>query len=66
MIQFIHIYIYFFSRFFSFGDFHGSSNNIESACSSGDLGLIWGQEGPLEKGMATQSGILPDISYLKY
>ena len=30
----------------------------ESACNTGDLGLILGQEDPLEKNMATHSSIL--------
>ena len=30
----------------------------ESACNAGDLGLILGQEDPLEKEMATHSSIL--------
>ena len=35
----------------------GSDGN-ESACNAGDLGLIPGQEDPLEKKMATHSSIL--------
>ena len=31
---------------------------IESACNAGDLGLILGQEDPLEKEMATHCSIL--------
>ena len=39
--------------------FPGGSNGKESACNSlGDLGLITGQEDPLEEGMATHSSIL--------
>ena len=37
----------------------GGSDSKESACSAGDLGLILGQEEPLEKGMAPHSSILP-------
>ena len=37
--------------------FPGGSNGKESACNAGDLGLIPGQEDPLEKGMATHSRI---------
>ena len=36
----------------------GGSDSKESACSVGDLGLIPGQEDPLEKGKATHSSIL--------
>ena len=36
----------------------GDSDGKESACSAGDLGLILGQEIPLEKAMATHSLIL--------
>ena len=39
--------------------FHGGSEDIESACNVGDLGLIPGSEDPLEKGMATHSSVLP-------
>ena len=38
--------------------FPGDSDNKESACNSGYLHLIPGQEDPLEKGMATPSSIL--------
>ena len=39
--------------------FPGGSNGKESACNSlGDLGLIPGQEDPLEEGMTTHSSIL--------
>ena len=38
--------------------FPGGSDGKESACSTGDLGLIPGWEDPLEKGMATHSSIL--------
>ena len=34
------------------------SDSKESTSSAEDMGLILGQEGPLEKGMATQSSIL--------
>ena len=34
------------------------SDGKESACNAGDLNSILGQEGPLEKGMATHSSIL--------
>ena len=34
-------------------NFPGGSDGKGSACSAGDSGLIPGQEGPLEKGMAT-------------
>ena len=36
----------------------GSSDSKDSACRVGDLGLIPGQEDPLEEGMATHSCIL--------
>ena len=35
-----------------------SSVGKESTCNAGDLGLIPGQEDPLEKGMAVHSSIL--------
>ena len=38
--------------------FLGGSDSKESACNAGDLGLIPGQEDPLEKGMAIHSSIL--------
>ena len=38
--------------------FPGSSDGKESACSAGRVWFL-GQEDPLEKGMATHSGILP-------
>ena len=38
--------------------FPGGSVSKEYTCSAGDLGLILGQEDPLEKGMATHSSIL--------
>ena len=38
--------------------FPGGSDGKESACNAGDLGLIPGQEVPLEKGMATHSNSL--------
>ena len=38
--------------------FPGSSNSKESACNTGDLGLIPSQEDPLEKDRATHSSIL--------
>ena len=38
--------------------FPGGSDGKESTCNAGDLGLIPGQEDPLEKGMATHSSIL--------
>ena len=38
--------------------FPGGSDGKESPCSAGDLGLIPGQEDPLEKEMATHSSIL--------
>ena len=38
--------------------FPGGSNGEESACSTGDLGLIPGSGKSLEKGMATHSSIL--------
>ena len=38
--------------------FPGGSDGKESACNSGDVGSISGQEDPLEKGMATHSNIL--------
>ena len=41
-----------------FSEFPGGSDGKEFACNSGDLGLIPGSEDPLEKGMATHSGIL--------
>ena len=39
-------------------DFLGGSDGKESACNAGDLGLIPGQEDPLEEGMAIHSSIL--------
>ena len=36
----------------------GSSDGKEFACNAGNLGLISGQEDPLEKGIANHSGIL--------
>ena len=38
--------------------FSGSSDGKESARNAGDLGLVLGQEDPLEKGMATHSSII--------
>jgi len=38
--------------------FPWGSDHKESACHARDLGLILGQEDPLEKGMATHSSIL--------
>ena len=38
--------------------FTGGSDGKESACNFGDLGSIPCWEGPLEKGMASHSGIL--------
>ena len=38
--------------------FPGSSNGKDSVCNGGDPGSIPGSEDPLEKGMATLSGIL--------
>ena len=38
--------------------FPGGSDGKESACNAGDQVRSLGQEDPLEKGMATQSGIL--------
>ena len=38
--------------------FPGSSDGKESACNARDLGLIPGQEDPLEKEMAPHSSIL--------
>ena len=38
--------------------FPDGSDSKESACSTGDLGLIPGWEDPLEEGMATHSSIL--------
>ena len=37
--------------------FPGGSDNKESACSTGDLSSIPGQEDPLEKGVAAHSNI---------
>ena len=39
--------------------FPGVSEGKDSACNAGDLGSIPGGEGPLEKGKATHSSILP-------
>ena len=39
-------------------NFPSGSDGKESTCSAGDLGLIPGQEDPLEEGMATNSSIL--------
>ena len=41
----------------AFLGFPGGSEGKESACNAGDMGLILGQEDPLEKGMATHSAI---------
>ena len=41
-----------------FPDFPGGSVGEESACNAGDPGLIPGGEDPLEKEVATHSGIL--------
>ena len=38
--------------------FPGNSDGKESACNTGDLGLIPGKEDPLEKRMVTHSSIL--------
>ena len=38
--------------------FPGGSNSKEFACNTGNLGLIPGQEDPLEKGMATHFSFL--------
>ena len=38
--------------------FPDGSDSEESACNAGDLGLIPGQEDPLERGMETHSSIL--------
>ena len=38
--------------------FYCGSDSKESACNVGDLGSILGQEGPLEKELATPSSIL--------
>ena len=38
--------------------FPGGSDGKESACNAGDLGLISGLEGPLEKGTVTHTSIL--------
>ena len=38
--------------------FPGGSAGKESTCNAGDLGLILGQEDPLEKGKVTHSSIL--------
>ena len=38
--------------------FPGGLDGKESACNTGDLGSILGQEDPLEKGMATHSSVL--------
>ena len=40
------------------GGFPGGSDSQVSACNAGDLGLVLGQEDPLEKGTATHSNIL--------
>ena len=40
------------------GGFPGGSDSQVSACNAGDLGLVLGQEDPLEKGVATHSSIL--------
>ena len=42
----------------SFRGFPGGSDVKEYACHAGDSGLIWGQEDPLEEGMAACSSIL--------
>ena len=38
--------------------FSGGTDSEESACNAGDLGLILGQETPLEKEIAAHSSIL--------
>ena len=38
--------------------FPGGLDGKESACNAGDLGSIPGLEDPLEKGIATHSGVL--------
>ena len=38
--------------------FPGGSHSKESACNTGDLGLITGWEDPLEEGMTTHSNVL--------
>ena len=43
--------------------FPGGSNGEESACSTGDLGLIPGSGKSLEKGMATPPVFLPGESH---
>ena len=42
----------------SFGAILGGSNGKVSACNAGDLDLIPGSRGPLEKEMATEPSIL--------
>ena len=49
--QFGFVYVYFLG-------FPGGSDGKESAYNAGGLGSIWGQDDPLEKGIATQSSIL--------
>ena len=41
-----------------FKKFPSDSDGKESACNAGELGSIPGLEDPLEKGMASHSGIL--------
>ena len=49
----------FFSfNFWPYLNFSGDSDGKESACNAGDPGSIPGSEDPLEKGVATHSGIL--------
>ena len=38
--------------------FPGGSDGKESACNAGEVGFVLGREYPLEKGMATQPGIV--------
>ena len=44
------------------GGFRGGSDSKESACNTGDLGLITGLGRPLEEGMGTHSVFLPGES----
>ena len=52
------VFFFFFFNFWPYLNFSGGSDGKESACNAGDPGSIPGSEEPLEKGVATHSGIL--------
>ena len=49
---------YFWYNIYNIQGFSGGSDDKESACNAGNLDSIWGQEDPLEEGMATHSSLL--------